>query len=311
MIMPAKNVEKTVEAAVRSVLEEPEVLELIVVEDGSEDETPLILDKIRAEDSRLVIIAGGNLGVTGGINRGLEFARGAYFARCDADDAWKGARLRWQIPFLEDNPDYVAVSGGFSTITDTGRHIVDLACDGEPFEQTDKLRRGETTSHLCTMLIRMETVRKLGGVRSWFINGQDLDLQARVAGCGRVWHEPRSILSYRLHDASVTHSIGAKRRKFFEDATKRFAHQRLANGEDDIMRGTPPNIPTEIQNAQDNTSAAEHVANQLTGEGWRRFEAGQTRRALGLLLRALWQQPTWPPRWRNLAVMLAKTVLPR
>ena len=77
VIMPARNVAATVERSVRSVLAEPEVLELIVVDDASDDDTPQILERLRAEDPRLVVIKGGNLGVTKGVNRGLEEARGA------------------------------------------------------------------------------------------------------------------------------------------------------------------------------------------------------------------------------------------
>lgn len=311
VIMPARNAAKTIEKAIQSVLAEPEVLEVIVINDGSVDETPQILAEIGKHEPRLVILEADGIGVTKAINRGIEVSRGVYFARCDADDTWKNARLSWQRPFLEENPDYVAISGGFSTVSDTGRHIADLAADGEAFEQTEALLKGTMTTHLCAMLIRMDAIKTLGGVREWFVNSQDLDLQSRIAGVGRVWHVPKPVLNYKLHDASITHSIGATRRKFFDSSAVLFAQQRLETGMDDLMRGNPPDLTDDIATSQDLHTAAEHIANHLTGAGWRRFGAGKYASGLGLLLRALWQQPTSRQRWRNVLVMMVKTVLPR
>lgn len=311
VIMPAKNVAGTVARAVRSVLAEPQVLELIVVEDGSDDQTPQILDDLQREDDRLVVIKGRDLGVTRGVNRGLDAARGTYFARCDADDWWMGDRLTWQRPFLEENPDCVAVSGGFTTVTEKGAVVAQLACDGAPHDQTADLLNGKTKSHLCAMLIRMETVRAIGGMREWFFSGQDLDMQCRLAEVGKVWHVPRSVLAYVLHDASVTHTLSGQRRLFYQHAATAFARQRRETGADDLMRGTPPEYVAQNGGTQAATRAAEHIANQLTGEGWRRLHAGQRLSGIACLFRAARFDPASPGRWRTLAVALFKSLQPR
>lgn len=311
VIMPARNVAATVERSVRSVLAEPEVLELIVVDDASDDDTPQILERLRAEDPRLVVIKGGNLGVTKGVNRGLEEARGAYFARCDADDWWKENRLAWQRPFLEQNPDYVAVTGGFSTVTEKGDFIADMACDGAAGETTADMLNGDLRSHLCAMLVRMEAVRELGGMREWFFSAQDLDMQCRLAELGRVWHDPRPVLSYTLHDASITHTLGSQRRLFYQHAASTFARQRRETGADDLMRGTPPEFVPEDGAEERARSASEHIADQFTGAGWRMIQSGARWSGLVYLFRALRREPMRIARWRNLAAGVVKASFSR
>lgn len=306
--MPARNVAATVEKAVRSVLAERDVLELIVVEDGSDDETPQILQRLHEEDPRLIIVKGGNLGVTKGVNRGLEEARGIYFARCDADDWWKGDRLLWQRPFLQKNPEYVAVTGGYSTVTEKGQTVSDLASDGEPYDQTEDLLNGNLRSHLCTMLVRMEAVRQIEGMRDWFFSGQDRDMQCRLAEVGKIWHVPKPVLSYTLHDASITHTLSSQRRLFYQHAATRFARQRRETGADDLMRGTPPEFVAQEGAGEHATTAAEHIANQLTGKGWRKIQNGSRWSGLADLFRAMQCQPTNFQRWRTLLVAAAKSL---
>jgi len=311
VIMPARNVAATLERSVRSVLAEPEVLELIVVEDGSDDNTQQILERLRDEDARLVIVKGGNLGVTKGVNRGLQEAKGRYFARCDADDWWKGNRLSWQRPFLEENPDYVAVTGGFSTVTEKGDFIADMACEGAAYEQTGDLLNGDLRSHLCAMLVRMEAVRTLGGMREWFFSAQDLDMQCRLAELGRVWHDPIPVLSYTLHDGSITHTLGNQRRLFYQHAASTFARQRRDTGADDLMRGAPPELITSDMAETKARSADEHIADQYTGEGWRKIQSGARWAGLVYLARALRHDPGKIGRWRSLAAGVVKSLLRR
>lgn len=87
VIIPAFNVGKYIETCVRSVLEQDlKNLEVIVVDDGSTDQTGGILDGIAETDKRVFVIHKKNEGVSAARNTGLEYARGKYVTFVDGDD---------------------------------------------------------------------------------------------------------------------------------------------------------------------------------------------------------------------------------
>lgn len=94
VLMPAYNAGRYLSEAIESLLiEDYEAFELIVVDDGSTDETPQILEG--CDDARLVRLRHKeNLGYAHALNRALSLARGRYIARQDADDLSAPGRLR-------------------------------------------------------------------------------------------------------------------------------------------------------------------------------------------------------------------------
>jgi glycosyltransferase involved in cell wall biosynthesis len=80
--------------------------ELLVVDDGSADDTPAIVDELSREDRRVRLIADGEQrGLPTRLNELLELASGELFARMDADDVAYPARLERQVGLLAANPE--------------------------------------------------------------------------------------------------------------------------------------------------------------------------------------------------------------
>src|ERR1700761_3392427 len=105
VLMPAYNAEKYIGEAITSVLQQTYTdFELLIVNDGSTDSTASIINNFI--DERIVVINQPNMGVAAALNTGLEYARGKYIARFDADDVCYSYRLEKQIRFLQDNPEY-------------------------------------------------------------------------------------------------------------------------------------------------------------------------------------------------------------
>ena len=103
VIIPTYNRGWVVEAAVDSVLEQdyPHV-ELIVVDDGSTDDTPALLG---AYGNRITVCRQENRGVSSARNRGIEKSSGELIAFLDSDDTWTPRKLSCQVAFFRNNPD--------------------------------------------------------------------------------------------------------------------------------------------------------------------------------------------------------------
>jgi len=110
--MPARNAADTVARAVRSVLAQtfPD-FELLVVDDGSTDETADAALAAAAGDARLRILDRGRCGLVAALNAGIDAARGRLIARLDADDEMLPRRLEAQVALLDERPDVGVASG--------------------------------------------------------------------------------------------------------------------------------------------------------------------------------------------------------
>lgn len=305
VIMPARNAAATIADSVRSVLSQPGLGELIVVDDGSTDGTGEIARGMG--DGRVRVVAGPRAGISAALNAGVAQAGHPYLARCDADDLFTRDRLARQVAWLEAHPEFVGISGGFASMTAKGRAVADLAADGAAQEVTDELRAGRVMTSLCTWLIRTEAWRAVGGARVWFETAEDVDLQARLAFAGRVWHDPGVVYRYRLHDASITHSRGPELLRFFDDEARRFAVQRGERGSDDLEDGCPPERPMFDEAGGDKVSCPKRqAAGHLIGSAWRAYAAGDRRGAIRFAAAAVRLDPVRIAGWRTLALVAVR-----
>ena len=104
VVLPFFNAEKTLERAVRSVLNQTfSDFELILVNNNSTDESLNIAWLLSAEDERIKLLSEPRQGVTFAANTGNEAAIGEYIARMDADDVSHPERLEKQVELLDKN----------------------------------------------------------------------------------------------------------------------------------------------------------------------------------------------------------------
>src|SRR4051812_12769200 len=197
VLIPCRNAERYIRSTLGSVLAQKDVdLEMVVIDDGSTDRSIEIVREVN--DPRIRIIPGPQRGISAAFNAGLAEAREGIVARCDADDHYPPDRLAWQVKFLADHPEFGAVCGYFSTITDAGKLIADSYLNEPAGEITQELRDGKGRSHMCAYAFRADALRSIGGCREWFVSSEDRDLQYRLAEATRVWFEPRPSYFYRL-----------------------------------------------------------------------------------------------------------------
>lgn len=110
VIIPTFNRAHTLEKAIESVLSQSfQNYEIIIVNDGSSDETELILSKYHNEN--LSIFHTANQGVSAARNFAAKKAKGDWLAFLDSDDEWLEHKLKLQYDFIQENPNSVLVHG--------------------------------------------------------------------------------------------------------------------------------------------------------------------------------------------------------
>jgi len=103
IVMPAYNCEKYVVEAINSVLAQTyRKWELLVLDDGSKDNTLHIIEEFSQKDSRIKALPNRkNIGVSATRNRGIELASGDWIAFLDSDDMWESEKLEKQFKIVE------------------------------------------------------------------------------------------------------------------------------------------------------------------------------------------------------------------
>lgn len=131
LIVAAYNVEKYIEKCVESIIKQTyENLEIILVNDGSNDSTLRICKKFRASDQRVIIIDRENGGLSAARNSGLDIATGDYICFVDGDDYIKNTYCEELLKVAETHDSDIVM---FSYFRDYGDRIVPLYNDGKTY----------------------------------------------------------------------------------------------------------------------------------------------------------------------------------
>jgi glycosyltransferase involved in cell wall biosynthesis len=161
--------------------------ELIVVNDGSTDQSAKILEEYSDRDDRIHVLHQENQGLTKSLIRGCSEARGKYIARHDAGDVSLTDRLRKQLDCMRANCDAALVSCGTRFVGPNREHLYDVSPDpAAAMTRLLSLNLNEIAgpSHHGSTLFSKEIYDRVGGYRSSFYFAQDLDLWIRLAEKG-------------------------------------------------------------------------------------------------------------------------------
>lgn len=122
VVTTVHNGEAYLDRAVPSILEQKyEAFEWIIIDDGSTDRTPVILDHVTQQDKRVRVENPGRLGRARALNYGIDLAKGQYIVQQDFDDISYPDRIISQVDFLDKYPD-VGLVGGYYVVQDQNRN---------------------------------------------------------------------------------------------------------------------------------------------------------------------------------------------
>lgn len=166
VLMASYNHQRFVEAAVRSIMAQEGVsFELIVVDDGSTDDSPEILERLSRE-LHFQYIHRPNKGVVATMNELLSLARGKYFCSFASDDMMPAGRLAGQSQYLEAHPEVPVCFGQIVIMDGNGNHgeTPDPRYTKSIPELTfEEFFLGKKEVHGCSEMIRLDVFREMGG----------------------------------------------------------------------------------------------------------------------------------------------------
>ncbi len=209
VLIDTYNHERFIEQAVSSVLEQdagPAEMEVLVVDDGSTDNTPVLLRKF---EPRVRYIRKENGGQASAFNAGIPEARGEIVAFLDGDDWWEKDKLRSVLDAFEKHPEVGAVGHGLFLVDATGSRkdcIVPDRCyssflsNVEEGLQFRELRSFLGTSRLAVRKAVLERV--LPVPEALVVEADEFLATVAVALAGAIVLD-QALTSYRLHSANL------------------------------------------------------------------------------------------------------------
>ena len=169
--------------------------ELVVVDDGSTDRTPQILDRYAAADRRVRVVHRDNGGISAAANAGLEACRGTYVARLDSDDVAKPQRLEAQLAYLKKH-DLIACGTWHELIDERSRYLKTLRPPTDDATIQQLLLEGHGAICNPTSMYRKQPFIDLGGYTLELASAEDLDCWLRLGEHGKARQraaEPRPL----------------------------------------------------------------------------------------------------------------------
>jgi glycosyltransferase involved in cell wall biosynthesis len=205
VVIPTYNMARYLGRAIQSVLDQTFTdFELIVVDDGSDDDTPELMKDILL-DSRVRYAKQENLGLPSARNTGIEAARGKYIAFLDADDFWCKEKLERQFNTLEENPHVGVVYCG-SMFVDEAGELLPHRWLSPPSEFTlyeELLYANVVEGSGSSVLVRKECFEDVGLFDEALRGCEDQDMWRRLAEKYNFQFIDEPLVKIRVHPASM------------------------------------------------------------------------------------------------------------
>lgn len=298
VVIPAYNSGTFILGALDSIASQSvPVHEIIVVDDGSSDETAEKVQQWQGE-LPLTLIRQQNHGPSAARNRGIEQATGDWIAFLDADDRWTPRKIEDQLRTLESCPELALVASDMSEIDPEGHvrvpsmleahHLLEYfrKLDGRPIPNAMAFLLKKNFIPTGTVLVRHATLREAGLFNTRIRYGEDLELWSRIAA-----HHPIACLPV-VHMLRTRHTENATSQEIPMLLDLVEVHRNIRKAEAQTLR-------------EQNMDPDFMVAEALWTAGYWYFSRGRHDKSRPLFLQSLREKPS-----HKALVLLAASLLP-
>lgn len=210
VIIPAFNAGKYIARTLESVRRQShDTLEIIVIDDGSVDDTVSAVEAVMATDRRISLLRSPRRGVSHARNLGIARSRGKFIAPLDADDLWTRDKLERQLEILRKAPPETGVVYCWAAGINDDENIV-LPVWNASRASGDVLRdivKSGILSCGSTPLIRKEYIDLVGGYDEELHLAEDWKFYTELAGVCRFEVIPECLTGYRIRDDSSSLAV--------------------------------------------------------------------------------------------------------
>ena len=226
IVLPVLNGEKYLSLAVNSVIAQTyKNWELIIVDNGSFDNTPHIIAEYIKKDPRIKGINCNKKGIVPALNTGLSHCSGPLIARIDADDIWLPEKLEIQEKAVNNDSSLALLGTSVEIINDKGKILADRKAfnNGKPlgYKAVKQLLGRKNLFCHSSILIRKEVIDTLGGYSDRFLHSEDYHLWLKVTNQFKVEILKQKLVKFRYHQNSIS-------RKYARDQQKNSLKLRIA-----------------------------------------------------------------------------------
>ena len=214
VVMSCFNASRWLAEAIDSVLAQTfQDFEFIVVDDGSMDATPGIIQGYADVDSRVVVISKPNTGLADSLNVGIARARGSWIARMDADDVSEPTRLQRQVAHAKANPALGFIGTGLTEIDSAGHRVATHVYPPAHSQLLRRLLSGRAFPPHSSAFYRTDLVSSVGGYRPRIRRAQDWDLWLRLSEKTQLACLETPLVRIRKHTSQISHYQAGRRQQ--------------------------------------------------------------------------------------------------
>lgn len=224
VVIPVYNQGSFLPTAIESVLaQDYRPIELIVVDDGSTDATPAVLERYA---DRLLAARQENQGAAAALNNGIAMARGQYVCWLSADDEFLPGKLSAQVAALRSHPEHGLTHTGYDVVDEHGRLLRRVSLPRMRDRDAFVAVFWANPINGSTVMLRRELFDRVGPFDVDLRADVDADMWLRLLRQTRVGVVPGVFLRYRVHRRSLSAdralmaaSITRVRRRYLDDGS--------------------------------------------------------------------------------------------